>query len=202
MLAFLLLLSACQKAPEGVQLSGPIFGTQWRLIYHGASEPLTEDMIQEVRIGITVAKTIAQTLNKPIFSFSTLDLLIENSNLQGVGLAILPAIKDEFTVGLYSRKKHLVNALTETVILTKQQLTNKLQTIEPPFYIVTPDETLVADCIKPSDQFNVIQPQTCASALAKWAAQQVLESKKGRLSEVMPQYSHLPNLGPIKTPTK
>lgn len=47
-LAFLLLLSACQKAPEGVHLSGPIYGTQWRLIYHGASEPLTEDMVQEV----------------------------------------------------------------------------------------------------------------------------------------------------------
>ena len=47
MLAFLLWLSGCQKSPEGVQLSGPIFGTQWSLIYHGAYESVTEEKVEE-----------------------------------------------------------------------------------------------------------------------------------------------------------
>lgn len=46
-LAFLLWLSGCQKAPEGVQLSGPIFGTQWSLIYHGVDESVTEEKVTE-----------------------------------------------------------------------------------------------------------------------------------------------------------
>ena len=46
-LAFLLWLSGCQKAPEGVQLSGPIFGTQWSLIYHAANESVTEETVNE-----------------------------------------------------------------------------------------------------------------------------------------------------------
>ena len=46
-LAFLLWLSACQKAPDSVQLSGPIFGTQWSLIYHSAHESVTEDSVKE-----------------------------------------------------------------------------------------------------------------------------------------------------------
>ncbi|MEC8166384.1 MAG: FAD:protein FMN transferase [Pseudomonadota bacterium] len=46
-LAFLLWLSGCQKAPEGVQLSGPIFGTQWSLIYHGVDESVTEEKVKE-----------------------------------------------------------------------------------------------------------------------------------------------------------
>jgi thiamine biosynthesis lipoprotein len=45
-LAFLLWLSGCQKAPEGVQLSGPIFGTQWSLIYHGVDESVTEEKVK------------------------------------------------------------------------------------------------------------------------------------------------------------
>ena len=47
MLAFLLWLSGCQKAPEGIQLSGPIFGTQWSLIYHAAGESVTEETVNE-----------------------------------------------------------------------------------------------------------------------------------------------------------
>ena len=46
-LAFLLCLYGCQKAPEDVQLSGPIFGTQWSLIYHGAYESVTEEKVEE-----------------------------------------------------------------------------------------------------------------------------------------------------------
>jgi thiamine biosynthesis lipoprotein len=46
-LAFLLLLSGCQKSPEGVQLSGPIYGTQWSLIYHGADESITEEKVRD-----------------------------------------------------------------------------------------------------------------------------------------------------------
>ena len=46
-LAFLLWLSACQKASDSVQLSGPIFGTQWSLIYHSAHESVTEDSVKE-----------------------------------------------------------------------------------------------------------------------------------------------------------
>ena len=46
-LAFLLWLSGCQKAPEDVQLSGPIFGTQWSLIYHGVDESVTEEKVKE-----------------------------------------------------------------------------------------------------------------------------------------------------------
>ena len=47
MLAFLLCLSGCQKASEGVQLTGPIFGTQWSLIYHGVDESVTEEKVKE-----------------------------------------------------------------------------------------------------------------------------------------------------------
>ncbi len=46
-LAFLLWLSSCQKVPEGEQLSGPIFGTQWSLIYHGADESVTEKKVKD-----------------------------------------------------------------------------------------------------------------------------------------------------------
>ena len=47
-LAFLLWLSGCQKAPEGIQLSGPIFGTQWSLVYHGVvDESVTEERVKE-----------------------------------------------------------------------------------------------------------------------------------------------------------
>ena len=47
MLAFLLWLNGCQKASEGIQLSGPIFGTQWSLIYHAADESVTEETVNE-----------------------------------------------------------------------------------------------------------------------------------------------------------
>jgi thiamine biosynthesis lipoprotein len=46
-LAFLLWLGGCQKAPEGVQLSGPIFGTQWSLIYHDVDESVTKEQVKE-----------------------------------------------------------------------------------------------------------------------------------------------------------
>ena len=46
-LAFLLWLSGCQKAPEGVHLSGPIFGTQWSLIYHSADESITKKAVKD-----------------------------------------------------------------------------------------------------------------------------------------------------------
>ncbi|MEC8158290.1 MAG: FAD:protein FMN transferase [Pseudomonadota bacterium] len=46
-LAFLLWLSGCQKAPEGVHLSGPIFGTQWSLIYHSADQSITKKTVKD-----------------------------------------------------------------------------------------------------------------------------------------------------------
>ena len=46
-LAFLLWLSGCHKAPGGIQLSGPIFGTQWSLIYHGVEGSVTEETVKD-----------------------------------------------------------------------------------------------------------------------------------------------------------
>ena len=75
MLAFLLWLSGCQKAPEGIQLSGPIFGTQWSLIYHAADESVTEETVNEARLEAFSGVDDSMNLYRPSSTLSELNRL-------------------------------------------------------------------------------------------------------------------------------
>ena len=75
MLAFLLWLSGCQKAPEGIQLSGPIFGTQWSLIYHAADESVTEETVNEALLEAFLVVDDSMNHYRPSSTLSELNRL-------------------------------------------------------------------------------------------------------------------------------
>ena len=47
-LAFLLCMAGCQQSPDVTRMSGPIFGTQWHLTYHGAGTVVDEQVVTQL----------------------------------------------------------------------------------------------------------------------------------------------------------
>jgi tRNA threonylcarbamoyladenosine biosynthesis protein TsaB len=98
-----------------------------------------------IRIGVTTANTLAQTLNIPLFGFTSLEVLM-NAHVghNSIGLAVLRARKSEYNVALFSLKNFPVKRISDDVVLSKDALINKVAEFEERIQIIGDVESLTA----------------------------------------------------------
>jgi len=96
-----------------------------------------------LRIGVTTANTIAQTLDIPVYGFSSLELLVSShAHHNSIALGLLKARKNEFNVALFSLKSLPVKRISDDVVLSAEALAKKLEEFEAPIHIIGDIDTL------------------------------------------------------------
>jgi tRNA threonylcarbamoyladenosine biosynthesis protein TsaB len=84
-----------------------------------------------VRIGVTVAKTLAWSLNKPITGVSSLEVLAQNGrHFDGHVVPIFDARRTQVYTGLFKSKDRTISLIKEEKIMLIKDLLNELRDIE------------------------------------------------------------------------
>ena len=146
-----------------------------------------------VRIGVTVAKTLAWTLNKPLVSMSSLEVLARNLSVDGLIIPLFDARRQSVFAGVYHGVTY------ETVIAdghySLEQLLASLNHLKEPLYFVGADvepywgvitEVLGFKCLKAhATESNIPH----AEILAKAA---LLKEPIQNVHTLTPNYHRLP----------
>ncbi|MBK3496280.1 tRNA (adenosine(37)-N6)-threonylcarbamoyltransferase complex dimerization subunit type 1 TsaB [Viridibacillus sp. YIM B01967] len=148
-----------------------------------------------VRIGVTIAKTLAWTLKKPLVGISSLKLLVANAALyNGVVCSIIDARRQNVYAGAYDTQVDLV-AVVEDGHYSLQGLLDKLKDLNAPVMFVGHDVELFWEAIQAEIGDNAIRaPYTLdlpsASQLIHLADQQELPAIEA-VHSFVPQYRRL-----------
>jgi tRNA threonylcarbamoyladenosine biosynthesis protein TsaB len=86
-----------------------------------------------VRIGVTVAKTLAWSLNIPIVGVSSLEVLAQNGRyFQGYVVPLFDARRGQIYTGLYGMKNGSFQTIEEDKILLSSDWAKRLQELDQP----------------------------------------------------------------------
>ncbi len=134
-----------------------------------------------IRIGITVAKTLAQVLNIPIYPISTLEaMMLGVRHIRGLYLPTLPARKGEANAALFACSNGQIKRLSEDFSWTTERMHTMLGRIRGPITVLDASS------------------QVSGLRLALWAKDKLASGEKGSYKAVRPVYSHEPNIGTRK----
>ena len=151
-----------------------------------------------IRIGVTVAKSISQVQQIPVFGVSTLDSFMQSWGAEGTGFVIIPAVKHEFNCCLYTKSGSQITPLSDEIIWTEDQLIDKLSAFQSPIVIITSDDRSIPEVIKSQKNVTVMVLGIRGSAVAFCGIHDLKMGQKGDYNDVVAHYSHLPTIGPKK----
>jgi tRNA threonylcarbamoyladenosine biosynthesis protein TsaB len=101
-----------------------------------------------IRIGVSIAKTLAWTLNKELVGVSTLACLAQNgSQFSGVIAPFFDARRDRVYTGLYKKQGDKIEAIEKDQIVPVQMWLEKLDTGGEPILFIGQDVPKIKDQI-------------------------------------------------------
>ncbi|MFE8703972.1 tRNA (adenosine(37)-N6)-threonylcarbamoyltransferase complex dimerization subunit type 1 TsaB [Cytobacillus sp. FJAT-54145] len=104
-----------------------------------------------VRIGVTLAKTLAWTLNIPIVGISSLEVLAASTGryFQGVVSPLFDARRGQIYTGLYQYKRGLIETVKNDQLIQSQDWAHQLVSLESPILFVGNDLSIHRSIIEP-----------------------------------------------------
>lgn len=151
-----------------------------------------------LRGGLATAKTLAQVLKLPVVGVSTLESIAFNLiDCRGTIGALTHARGEEFNFALFTVKDKKLKRLTKDLIINFNDLIRKLDEIRGSI-------TLAGETGKISQKLKEISPKTTiitaannhprGTAVAFLGRQLLREKKTINFLDLLPKYSHLPNI--------
>ncbi len=152
-----------------------------------------------LRIGVTVAKSIGQVLDIPVYGISTFDGLIYPFRaINGLYFSVIPARANELNWAMWNTQSQIPTRLSPDLCMPVDRFVRIVSKINGTIYIVgsIPDtlKTLLADH-KTIRVIETIPSGMCAAQIALNRFHTAVAP--GR---VVPVYSHQPFTGPVKKP--
>ncbi|MFC1751906.1 tRNA (adenosine(37)-N6)-threonylcarbamoyltransferase complex dimerization subunit type 1 TsaB [Thermoproteota archaeon] len=144
-----------------------------------------------LRIGITTAKSISQTLGIPIYPISTLESqMLPFQTMGGVYCSVTPARKNEFNAALFASDKGIIKRLTPDFIWNKAVMKKKLSEIHGRFTVIGSISEDFSRICKKNPNIHIISCSIRGLDLAREAKKRFLKGAKGLYQDVTPLYSY------------
>ena len=149
-----------------------------------------------LRGGLATAKALAQTLNIPLASVSTLEAIAYNLiGIEGTIAVILDARADEYNFALFGASFGKLKRLTEDLVIKFEQLLSKLQKITGDIYLVGNLDQIRKENLLTHKNFHFADevhshPYGINVARIGW-----IRIKAGKIDDpltLVPRYSHKP----------
>ncbi len=141
-----------------------------------------------VRMGVTLAKSLAMGLSIPVVGMTVFEALLQPYlRHSGLYLACIPARKDEYNVQLFGVKEGNLFSLTAYFSLRSCELTLFLSQFKMPIYVVSVTDISGVDTV-----YNIVT-DVDARYISRYALESIFIQKKD--DDVRPIYSHYPNAG-------
>jgi tRNA threonylcarbamoyladenosine biosynthesis protein TsaB len=148
-----------------------------------------------LRGGLATAKSLAQTLNKPLVGISTLDAIAYNLvNIEGTMAVVLDARGDEYNFALFGASGGQLKRLTA-------DLTLKLAVIKERLAAITGELWLVGKIDGMRGNIHLVAEAQCQPYgvnVARLGALQLAAGIKADPLALVPNYSHQPNIREFK----
>ncbi|NQY73822.1 MAG: tRNA (adenosine(37)-N6)-threonylcarbamoyltransferase complex dimerization subunit type 1 TsaB [Candidatus Margulisbacteria bacterium] len=153
-----------------------------------------------LRLGITVAKSLGQVQQTPVYGISTMDAIIQQvTGIHMLTFTVIPARQNEYHVQLYANQNGGYHPLSECVTLSTEAFIKKVSDIKEPVLITGIIAEDVAKQIqKKGSHLYVHRVSLLGTTVAKMAQENHLKGEEGKITDVFPKYSHEPNIGKRK----
>jgi tRNA threonylcarbamoyladenosine biosynthesis protein TsaB len=136
-----------------------------------------------LRGALATAKGLAAPLNIPVAGVATLDAVSRNfEGMEGLVLAALPALKDEFNAALFAVSGKAVKRLTDDFVITRSRLTEFMSSVLGEITLAESGPKLFAS----------------ARNVALIGETKLQNGEASDALSLVPQYSHDPNIREYK----
>lgn len=153
-----------------------------------------------LRVGVSVAKSIAQLYQLPVYPLSTLEVLVTPfAYCEQVMFSVIPARKNELNVALFSGSKEGLKRLTPDYSCSVDVLEEKISMFEAPVFVVGIVPEALKENFSNYSRVTLISQTIDGDTLVKLAKRMHSCRQKGDYKNVFPVYSHDPFMGPTKT---
>ena len=182
-----------------------------KIIFYMKEAGIAPEMIEAVAVaqgpgsysglrgGLSTAKSLAQTLKVPLTGVSTLEAIAYNLvDIEGTMAVILDAKSDEYNFALFGAHQGKLNRLTDDLVLKLDTLIERLSRISGDIWVVGNIKSIKG--IK-GENFHFAQDLHSHPYGINVARIGLLKIKEGKTSdplELIPQYSHKPNIREYK----
>jgi tRNA threonylcarbamoyladenosine biosynthesis protein TsaB len=150
-----------------------------------------------LRIGTTLAKTLGQTLQKPIYPISSLKAIAhENTLANGIYFSILSARKTDYNCAMFSYNNKKLSQLTPDFIWEEPTITNKLLKIKEPVYLCGAGFEALIPKLNKNKNILISTKKISGTSIAQIAIDMAQNKENHPLHTINPKYSHQPNIYP------
>jgi tRNA threonylcarbamoyladenosine biosynthesis protein TsaB len=152
-----------------------------------------------LRIGIILAKTIAQVLTKPVFPVSSLLANIyPYKAINNLFFSVIAARKNELNCALFTCKNRKISRQTKDFTIKTNQLINKINKIQTNnIIIVAPNTNNLAANLDQNSNQTVIPSDIKALTIAQIAQDPACLNPDHSLHSINPIYAYSPTIGII-----
>lgn len=153
-----------------------------------------------LRGGLATAKSLAQTLNIPLVGVSTLEAAAYNLvNIEGTMAVVLNARSDEYNFALFGASGGKLKRLTEDFVINLDNLLDKLNRISGNLYLIGDLGELEGKVDGKNFHFtDELHSHPYGINVAKLGLIRLKAGEKDDFLELVPQYSHSPNIREFK----
>ena len=152
-----------------------------------------------LRLGITTIKTIGMVKKIPIFGFSTLKTVAEQTPSQLPIFTIFPARKSEYNASLFIKNGAHVTRLSSDFVLTKDAIIKTMSKFKIPILVIGKISDEDVKKLQKLPLITVINHQPIyGKTLARLAQNCLTHKKTGSYKNLNPMYSHQPTIGQKK----
>ena len=144
-----------------------------------------------LRIGVTIAKTIAQIYKIPIYPINALEVLLGDlSDIRGVYFTMIKARKNEVNIALLTVKNKKITSLVKCISLEIDHFIKKLEKMSSRFIIIGELPLELIEKTKKMQHIQTIVSYIRGVDCAKVVLKCFKMKKEGNFTKINPKYSH------------